>query len=466
MLVLVPKEAFGAVTLSKTYRFSLTVTDFLGNSMGKQEVTLNGLTGLKPAVSTDAGLQVQGIYYNTSLTISADAALPTCIEGGDVAPTWSWTVLTINGVTPTEQYLSAEDAAKPTLILSGAKLPTGIILIQVQGCIGTDCDTASATIQRFAAPVVAKVAGGNRNAGKASVMTFDCTESYWPDATAEEKLVYTWSLNKVGTAAGSNPLEATPLTGSSTSPSGDVLTLPANFFNVAVPSGTSYQVKCSVTTSSAASTGLVAAAASVQVTVETNEVPLVAVSTFDGNSKYGAKSRVRLNSTVSLASAPGVTTAEFLLAWSCIDNSGATLDLADALVTTTGASQPNLVVRANVLQAGVEYTFKLTATYPGQNPGESTVKVAISTPPRGGKIVVTPTTGFELETEFTLTAPNWNGEGNLHYTYVAEETLAGVTTTTILGHGQKKTTLSGIILNKGDFDNHDINNTLHSSKLQ
>jgi hypothetical protein len=41
------------------------VTDFLGNSMGKQEVQLNGLTGLKPAVNTDAGLQVQGTYYNT-----------------------------------------------------------------------------------------------------------------------------------------------------------------------------------------------------------------------------------------------------------------------------------------------------------------------------------------------------------------------------------------------------------------
>ena len=101
-------------------------------------------------------------------------------------------------------------------------------------------------------------------------------------------------------------------------------------------------------------------------------MPLVAVGTYDGVSKYGAKSKVRLNSTVSLASAPGLTTADFLLAWSCVDNSGATLDLADALVTTTGASQPNLVVRANVLQAGVEYTFKLTATYPGQNPGEST----------------------------------------------------------------------------------------------
>ena len=95
------------------------------------------------------------------------------------------------------------------------------------------------------------------------------------------------------------------------------------------------------------------------------------MGTFDGVSKYGARSRVRLNSTVSLASAPGLTTAEFLLAWSCVDNNGAALDLADALVTTTGASQPNLVVRANVLQAGVEYTFKLTATYPGQNPGEA-----------------------------------------------------------------------------------------------
>ena len=111
--------------------------------MGKQEVQLNGLTGLKPAVSTDAGLQAQGIYYNTSLTISADAALPTCIEGGDVAPTWTWTILTINGQAPggDAPLLRAEDAAKPTLILRGAKLPTGIILVQVQGCIGTDCDT-------------------------------------------------------------------------------------------------------------------------------------------------------------------------------------------------------------------------------------------------------------------------------------------------------------------------------------
>ena len=97
--IVVPKGAFGPVTLSKTFRFSLTVTDFLGNSIGKQNVRLDGLTGLKPAVSTDAGQRVQEIYYNTSLTISADAARPTCIEGGDVALMWTWTILTVNGIT-------------------------------------------------------------------------------------------------------------------------------------------------------------------------------------------------------------------------------------------------------------------------------------------------------------------------------------------------------------------------------
>ena len=94
--------------------------------MGKQEVQLNGLTGLKPAVSTDAGLQAQGIYYNTSLTISADAALPTCIDGGDVAPTWTWTILTINGQAPSEDaspLLSAEVMARHPALPSMLSLP-------------------------------------------------------------------------------------------------------------------------------------------------------------------------------------------------------------------------------------------------------------------------------------------------------------------------------------------------------
>ena len=124
--------------------------------------------------------------------------------------------------------------------------------------------------------------------------------------------------------AGENPFTETPLTGSTTSPSGDVLTLPPNFFSASVASGTPYRVTCSVTTSSAASTGLAATAASVQVTVETDEVPLVAVGTVDGAAKYGTKSKARLNSS---SPSPALTPALTL-----------TLTLTATLTLTRSAS--------------------------------------------------------------------------------------------------------------------------------
>ena len=37
-------------------------------------------------------------------------------------------------------------------------------------------------------------------------MLFDCSASYWPDASADEFLVYTWSLDTVGTVVGSTTL--------------------------------------------------------------------------------------------------------------------------------------------------------------------------------------------------------------------------------------------------------------------
>ena len=123
---------------------------------------------------------------------------------------------------------------------------------------------------------------------------------------------------------GDNPFTSTPLTGSTTSASGDVLTLPPNFFSASVASGTSYRVTCSVTTSNAASTELAAAAASVQVTVETNEVPLVAVGTVDGAAKYGTKSKARLNSS---SPSPALTPALTL-----------TLTLTATLTLTRSAS--------------------------------------------------------------------------------------------------------------------------------
>jgi hypothetical protein len=74
------------------------------------------------------------------------------------------------------------------------------------------------------------------------------------------------------------------------------------------------------------------------------------------------------------------------------------VDLGLGLGTTTGDDQPNLVVKPKRLTPGLDYTFKLTATYPGENPGVSTTKVAISTPPRGGRLIVENSATREVST--------------------------------------------------------------------
>ena len=87
-------------------------------------LTLTGLDGLTPAVGTDAGSLEQLIYYNTSLTITADASLPTCIDGGDSAPTWEWRITSFKEPgrrTPTQD--KSEDTAFTALYLSPEAMP-------------------------------------------------------------------------------------------------------------------------------------------------------------------------------------------------------------------------------------------------------------------------------------------------------------------------------------------------------
>ena len=124
---------------------------------------------------------------------------------------------------------------------------------------------------RLDAPMVAKIGGGDRNAGRTTAITFDCGESSWPDDKANQ-LGYTWSMDKVGTADTSTPPE--PVSKLETLDRNSAkLTIPANFLDAA-----KYKVTCSVTTLKKKQNGdlvtdskgnPIQAAASVQVTVET-----------------------------------------------------------------------------------------------------------------------------------------------------------------------------------------------------
>ena len=68
--------AFG-VAVSKTYRFKLKVTDFLGSESAEVEKRLDGQAGLTPAVTLAP--HSSDIFYNTTEILSADASLPVCM---------------------------------------------------------------------------------------------------------------------------------------------------------------------------------------------------------------------------------------------------------------------------------------------------------------------------------------------------------------------------------------------------
>ena len=75
--IFIPKAAFGSNSVAKTYRFKLKVTDFLGSVSLEITHQIDGLAGLKPAVSLLP--YTPTIYSNTKEVLSAEASLPVCM---------------------------------------------------------------------------------------------------------------------------------------------------------------------------------------------------------------------------------------------------------------------------------------------------------------------------------------------------------------------------------------------------
>ena len=91
------------------------------------------------------------------------------------------------------------------------------------------------------------------------------------------------------------------------------------------------------------------------------------------------------------------------------------VDLSDPLISSTGASAANLVLWPGVLPSGCAggtctYTFTLTATHQapaGARSAFAQQTIVMNRPPRGGRLAVSPTTGFELNGTFVLRASYW-----------------------------------------------------------
>lgn len=77
----------------------------------------------------------------------------------------------------------------------------------------------------------------------------------------------------------------------------------------------------------------------------------------------------------------------------------------------TELSSFNLVIKPDVLTAGNTYTFMLTGVDSGGR-GYSQINLNINTPPRGGDMTITPTTGVSMNTSFNLYLYSWTDDIN------------------------------------------------------
>ena len=139
------------------------------------------------------------------------------------------------------------------------------------------------------------------------------------------------------------------------------------------------------------------------------------------------------------------------------------VDLDDALVSSTGASAANLVLLPHVLPSGCAggactYTFTLTATHhapAGARSAFAQQTIVMNRPPRGGRLAISPTTGFELNGTFALRAAYWVDDADdlpLRYSFYRYAYYDGNLTDRVsLGGAASLTPQLNVLLPAGDL---------------
>ena len=90
--------------------------------------------------------------------------------------------------------------------------------------------------------------------------------------------------------------------------------------------------------------------------------------------------------------------------------SGDSLSLVYGDTTLTPAAIDTLVVKANTLEAGEVYSFRLTVTNSIGAWSSATLNVTAGRSPWGGWVDVSPQNGSALTTKFTIRTGNWTDD--------------------------------------------------------
>ena len=373
------------------YTISLQLTNFLSQSArGSLVVSLSDGTGVSlPYVM----LMVPGgkLYRSSKITLLAGVSYPSCLSGAaDITFTYEWKLYA--GL----QIVSLVSASLDprSFIISPNQLQastTYTVVVVVTIPTGESVTTSSFFATGSRGVVASMKSGSAKTVSTSAPIILDASSSSdldYPDAV----LSYAWSC-----------IEYSPNYGASCS---NFQSANEAILTVGGAEGTLdpavYTIAVTVSNTAAGKTD----STSMLLTVVENRLPDVVIAQVAA--KYNADSKVVFTGSVT-SSVSAVDTV-----WLCpsvpdFAGSGMSLTPLESTVDALQSAQFQLAVAANSLTAGLSYVFQLSAAYSTSSSVGAllSVNIVMNVPPRGGEIIVTPTTGSALVTRFLLSAIKW-----------------------------------------------------------
>lgn len=378
-----------------TYSITLSITNFLGvTSSLSKKVTVSSNANI-PQVSI-LGPSLVNILSWQSLNLVADASVIQCgnVIDGDLSYLWS----VYQGIGIISGIVS-ESLNPSTFMLSPFSLkPNTTYTVQVIVFIDKNSkksNSASVIVQVGISGVVAVISGGSTwTASAMSKIVLDASLSYDIDFPNRNNLTYSWSCIEYMPSYGSPCFSVKNyITGSH-----PIVTIPAN---VVTQNSVSFNFSCTIENPF----GFSASASSI-VNVMRQSLALGAISTTD--LLFNSNEQIEIDAIIKVPE-----NAQASAIWDTGDLSYSTFSAAvlGVIVSnfTAGTSRFSLILASNVLSPNGKYTFSLRVNTLGPSSAlaSSSVTLTINSPPAGGLMYVSPSTGTALNTVFSIWTSSW-----------------------------------------------------------
>lgn len=381
-----------------TVQFTLRLTNYLGGVSQASVQTQILPATVAPSV-TIGGPRLVLMPRSQQVSLRAAALVPFC--AGAISPALTYTWMLYSGTTFVTSLQSVAQDQHNYILNPFTLNPLTLYTVQVvvAPTAGGTQVSAHVKLQVVSGGVVAKIAGGTyRRVGALSSVLLDASPSYDVDyPTNSQTLTYTWSCVDISTDTYGDACQVGTLA-SSASFSVSL----AAYADATVPRKLLFAV---VVTNA----GGISANATTTLEIHSQFV-IPGISMLPSRVKYNANDKIIVSGFLSAS-------MRATLSWSIpqlpLANVTGVFLAPERSSVPIGRTLFQQALSSNALQAGVTYTLRLLASYPGEASLTALAEVLIilNEPPAGGSLVVTPTVGYELSTTYLFQTYDWTDAG-------------------------------------------------------